>query len=122
MNLDSLIPSTGEWLRGTGPESDVVVSTRIRLARNLAAFPFTNRASAHQRAEIEAMLQDRLAKVDPPLQYVSLVIAHTLPLENASCKILRRCGYERAGGMIDPEDGLVWRWQYPTGASCDANK
>ncbi|HEX4589778.1 MAG TPA: protein arginine kinase [Gemmataceae bacterium] len=74
MNLDSLIPSTGEWLRGTGPESDVVVSTRIRLARNLAAFPFSNRASAHQRAEIEAMLRDRLAKFEPlpPLQYVSL--------------------------------------------------
>jgi protein arginine kinase len=72
MNLDSLIPSTGEWLRGTGPESDVVVSTRIRLARNLAAFPFTNRASQHQKAEIEAMLRDRLAKLDvtPPLQYL----------------------------------------------------
>src|SRR6516225_4192006 len=64
MNLDSLIPSTGEWLRGTGPESDVVVSTRIRLARNLAAFPFTNRASQHQKAEIEAMLRDRLAKLE----------------------------------------------------------
>jgi len=24
--------------------------------------------------------------------------------------------------MIDPEDGLVWRWQYPTIASRDANK
>src|SRR5438067_10246477 len=72
MNLDSLIPSTGEWLRGTGPESDVVVSTRIRLARNLAAFPFTNRASQHQKAEIEAMLRDRLAKLDlsPPPQYI----------------------------------------------------
>src|SRR5581483_4404484 len=72
MNLDSLIPSTGEWLRGTGPEADVVVSTRIRLARNLAAFPFTNRASQHQKAEIEAMLRDRIAKLEhqPPLQYV----------------------------------------------------
>src|SRR5947209_6081371 len=72
MNLDSLIPSTGEWLRGTGPESDVVVSTRIRLARNLAAFPFTNRASQHQKAEVEALLRDRLGKIDlaAPLQYV----------------------------------------------------
>ena len=42
MNLDSLIPTIGEWLRGTGPEADIVVSTRIRLARNLAAFPFTS--------------------------------------------------------------------------------
>lgn len=31
-----------EWLSGTGPESDVVISTRVRLARNLAdhRFPF----------------------------------------------------------------------------------
>ena len=50
MNLDSLTHTSGEWLRGTGPESDVVISTRIRLARNLAAFPFTNRASAAQKA------------------------------------------------------------------------
>lgn len=74
MNLDSLIPSTGEWLRGTGPESDVVVSTRIRLARNLAAYPFTNRASQHQKTEIEAGLREKLAKLEPlpTLQYVSL--------------------------------------------------
>src|SRR3712207_3859491 len=74
MNLDSLIPSTGEWLRGSGPESDIVVSSRIRLARNLAAFPFTNRASPHQKAEIEAMLRERVAKLDvqPKLSYISL--------------------------------------------------
>jgi hypothetical protein len=44
---------------------------------------------------------------------VTLVIAHTLPVENASCKVLRRSGYEWAGEVIDPEDGLVWRWQWP---------
>jgi protein arginine kinase len=81
MNLDSLIPTTGEWLRGTGPESDVVVSTRIRLARNLADFPFTNRASAHQKAEIEARLRDRVAKLDvtPRLGYVN--VASLSPLD-----------------------------------------
>ena len=46
MNLDSLTHTSGEWLRGSGPEGDIVISSRIRLARNLAAFPFTNRASA----------------------------------------------------------------------------
>ncbi len=39
MNLDNLIQSTGEWLRGTGPESDVVVSTRIRLREITRHFP-----------------------------------------------------------------------------------
>ena len=39
MNLDSLTNVSGEWLKGSGPESDIVISSRIRLARNLAAFP-----------------------------------------------------------------------------------
>src|SRR6266849_4813576 len=37
MNLDSLTHTSGEWLRGSGPESDIVISSRIRLARELAA-------------------------------------------------------------------------------------
>jgi ribosomal-protein-alanine N-acetyltransferase len=40
-----------------------------------------------------------------------LVIAHTLPEENASCRALRRNGFACAGETIDPEDGLVWRWE-----------
>jgi RimJ/RimL family protein N-acetyltransferase len=38
-------------------------------------------------------------------------IAHTLPQENASNKALRRNGFAFAGEVIDPEDGLVWRWE-----------
>ncbi len=34
-----------DWLRGLGADSDVVVSSRVRLARNLAGFPFLSRAS-----------------------------------------------------------------------------
>src|SRR5262245_3569843 len=74
MNLDSLTHTSGEWLKGTGPESDIVISSRVRLARNLAAFPFTNRSSPHQKAEIEAMLRERIAKLelDPRLHYVNV--------------------------------------------------
>jgi protein arginine kinase len=74
MNLDNLTHTSGEWLRGTGPESDIVISTRIRLARNLAAFPFTNRANAHQKAEIEILLRERIAKLelDPRLDYINV--------------------------------------------------
>ncbi|MBV9883813.1 MAG: GNAT family N-acetyltransferase [Sphingomonadaceae bacterium] len=37
--------------------------------------------------------------------------ALTLPEENASNKALRRNGFVYAGEVIDPEDGLVWRWE-----------
>src|ERR1700722_4114158 len=81
MNLDSLNHACGEWLRSTGPEVDIVISSRIRLARNLAAFPFTNRASAHQKSDLEALLRERIAKLElaPPLHYFG--IAALSPLE-----------------------------------------
>jgi protein arginine kinase len=64
MNLDSLLPNLGEWLRGTGPDSDVVVSTRIRLARNLANSPFAGRATPAQKSEVEARAREAVAKVE----------------------------------------------------------
>lgn len=52
MTIQSLTDHAGEWLRGTGPQSDIVISSRIRYARNLAGFPFVNRADARQRREV----------------------------------------------------------------------
>jgi protein arginine kinase len=40
-----------EWLEENAPESDVVVSTRIRLARNLADIPFPSRITRPEDAE-----------------------------------------------------------------------
>ncbi len=57
MTLDDLTKTSGEWLRGTGPESDIVMCSRIRLARNLADFPFTNRASRSEKADIEGQVR-----------------------------------------------------------------
>ena len=41
--LSELAKTSGGWLAASGPESDVVVSTRIRLARNVVGFPFMSR-------------------------------------------------------------------------------
>ncbi|MEX0613544.1 MAG: GNAT family N-acetyltransferase [Pirellulales bacterium] len=42
---------------------------------------------------------------------VRLVRAHPLPEPNASTRVLAKCGFRRIGEVIDPEDGLVWRWE-----------
>jgi protein arginine kinase len=81
MNLDNLTHTSGEWLRGTGPESDIVISSRIRLARNLAAFPFTNRANAHQKADMEVLLRERIAKLDTAARLNYISIAGLSPLD-----------------------------------------
>jgi RimJ/RimL family protein N-acetyltransferase len=44
-------------------------------------------------------------------EQVRLVRAHTLPESNASTRVLTKCGFRRVGEVIDPEDGLVWRWE-----------
>ncbi len=58
--LDDLAGRCGEWLRGVGPESDIVMSSRIRLARNLADFPFIRRCTDIDRANIAATVDQRL--------------------------------------------------------------
>jgi len=42
---------------------------------------------------------------------VRQVRAHTRPEPNASTRVLAKCGFRRVGEIIDPEDGLVWRWE-----------
>jgi RimJ/RimL family protein N-acetyltransferase len=42
---------------------------------------------------------------------VKLVCAHTLPVANASTRVLLKCGFRHVGSVVDPEDGLVWRWE-----------
>jgi ribosomal-protein-alanine N-acetyltransferase len=37
--------------------------------------------------------------------------AHTLPESNASTHVLRKCGFQFIGTVVDPEDGPVWRWE-----------
>ncbi len=52
MTIDDLTKTTGEWLRGVGPMADVVISSRIRLARNLAEHTFLATAGESERTEI----------------------------------------------------------------------
>ncbi|MDC0295529.1 protein arginine kinase [bacterium] len=51
-------------MRGTGPESDIVVSSRIRLARNLADFPFIRRCSDEDRISIERTVRAKMEKLE----------------------------------------------------------
>lgn len=42
---------------------------------------------------------------------VRTVRAHTPPTANASTRVLTKCGFRSHGEVMDPEDGLVWRWE-----------
>lgn len=57
MSLDPLLKQTCEWLRGTGPNSDIVMSSRVRLARNLDNVPFSHWANKKQEKDTLELLQ-----------------------------------------------------------------
>jgi protein arginine kinase len=126
MQLDDLTQSSGEWLKGSGPESDIVISSRIRLARNLADFPFISRATEADRAEIERILHERIntlqdaGQVPEPTFYVNLseleavnrqflverqLISRELA-ENRGARAVVIAQSERFSVMVNEEDHL----------------
>jgi [ribosomal protein S5]-alanine N-acetyltransferase len=44
---------------------------------------------------------------------VRIVRAHTLPRNDASGRVLTKCGFTRIGQVINPDDAAVWRWELP---------
>ena len=58
MKLDDLIHQTGEWLKGTGPFAHIVMSSRVRLARNLAKIPFPNKSNKKELEEVFRQVEE----------------------------------------------------------------
>ena len=60
--VDKLIKKSGAWLNAEGPNPEVVLSSRVRLARNLSSYPFVHRAKATQRKKIVSTVKAALKK------------------------------------------------------------
>ena len=64
MEFNDFIHSTGQWLMGTGTNANIVMSSRIRLARNLAKKPFTNKARKKELLEVMDSIQSAMQTID----------------------------------------------------------
>jgi len=122
MEIDDLTRRRGEWLRGEGPQAEVVISSRIRLARNLDNHVFLSRADESQRREVYRMLTDRIAETglgtDPLLVEMSetdaldrqlLVERHLISRQHAEgegCRGAVISADERWAVMVNEEDHL----------------
>jgi RimJ/RimL family protein N-acetyltransferase len=42
---------------------------------------------------------------------VSVVVAHCLPNPSPSTRVLEKCGFQKVKDVLDPVEGLVWRWE-----------
>jgi protein arginine kinase len=77
-----LFATTSPWLLGEGPHAEMVLSTRIRLARNLRDVPFTHRAREEQ-------LQGVLASVTSAAQ-AAPSLRDGLLLRMSECSAIER--------------------------------
>jgi protein arginine kinase len=110
VKLDDLARRNGEWLKGSGPESDIVISSRIRLARNLADFPFMRRCNDQDRKTIERMLREQLSQ-EPELSEAAFVDVHQLTTLDRQFLVERQLisrelseGDGPRGVLIDPNE------------------
>jgi len=113
MQLSDLLNHTCEWLKGTGPNSDIVISSRIRLARNLEGVPFPHWADPVQAEQILKSVADavkrtdmlkkstmfRLAEMDP-VDKQFLVERHLMSIEHAQKT-------EQKAVLIDEEEVIA---------------
>lgn len=112
----------GAWLSGSGPESDIAICTRVRLARNLQGYRFSPRLEETEARELFGFVSDRLrlpglpeqlGVVDlestDPLEREVLVERHLISRELASQKRARGVAVDSAEAvavMINEEDHL----------------
>jgi len=60
----SLLPDGGaSWLDASGEHADIIISTRIRLARNLEGYAFTPRARDGERLRILTQVREAFASL-----------------------------------------------------------
>ncbi|HAJ57109.1 MAG TPA: protein arginine kinase [Candidatus Omnitrophica bacterium] len=58
MRFEDLLGQTSGWLKGTGPNSDIVISSRVRLARNLVKIPFPHWAKRPDLEQVVVMAEN----------------------------------------------------------------
>jgi len=83
MDLNGIASRLSGWLCGEGPMGDIVISCRVRLARNLAGFCFLSKCSEAARTEIEEKLRAIFCemKVGEEAFYFDVCKAETLERE-----------------------------------------
>lgn len=78
---DILSRPVSQWMKGQGPDRDVALGSRIRLARNLRGLPFPAVADEHQAAEVVRQVREAVSQ-SPELRGMLFVPMESLsPLE-----------------------------------------
>lgn len=81
MKFSRIIANSGEWLSGDGPHRNIVVSSRVRLARNLREKPFPGWAKKAERLEVMRLVKDAVEHLPEMEESFSENLEALSPLE-----------------------------------------
>lgn len=100
------------WMQGNGPQNDIILSSRMRLARNIADIPFPAGLDAEKAKEVITTVKDSLSKAGSPLKLKDYVIKELPALERQSLveRHLISPGLSKnniSGAALISGDGLV---------------
>lgn len=104
MKTEATISDT--WYGINGPDNDVVLSSRIRLARNLANFPFPQCFKNSDGERVQSLIFDAFSKLDKNESYQSLLISS---LDSLGQKILSERGVIEPDAISQTSSGLILR-------------
>lgn len=101
--------SNNAWYALTGPDSDVVLSTRIRLARNLANFPFPKKLQGNDAQRIQSIVFDAVNQFSDSDQFQAISVDK---LDSLGSSILQERGVLESSsgeniGIIMRLDGRI---------------
>lgn len=60
MSIEILLNREAEWLMGGGPDAKIVISSRVRFARNVRGFAFPGRANGETRKRVRDLIEGSL--------------------------------------------------------------
>lgn len=69
------------WIKGNGPHSDIILSSRIRLARNLDGIPFPAGLDTEKSAAVLEKVRGSLLKSTSPVKFSDYVMKELPPVE-----------------------------------------
>ncbi len=93
-----------EWLRGEGLSCDVVLSSRVRLARNLAGLPFVAQATRTDRRHILDLCRARLVGAGLAKQLMWLNLHDAPPIDRAVLAERHLISKQLARGVLPGRD------------------
>lgn len=112
-----------KWYEKQGNQSDIIISTRVRLARNLKNFPFRNKMTSSQQIELNNMVKSVLEKANlnensfsflyidelSDMEQLSLVEKHIVShdfIENPQNRMLATTKDNSISVMVNEEDHI----------------